>query len=161
MNLDTLSQFKNAGDLFTYFNILLKGNISYVASPLNNYRTHSMNATKINTKSGAFYIDALKCYKNIISTMLEESDNIKNRAKLIKASNFVIRRFGFKLIDNGYLKELASFIKDIKEYNFLSRLNAVKLLCLYRVYSISSGKTKNACKRIIRANLVKTISWNQ
>ena len=153
IDFSLLVNFKNVGDLYTYGIILLNSNIAYVSQPLNNYRLHPKNTTKKNTKSGIFYYDALLCYKYILDRIMTNPYCQTKKERIVKAVKFIINRFGFKLIDNGYGKELENFIRDLNRHNFISKLSTIKLLYLFKIYSFSTGEIKSIIKRIIKANL--------
>jgi glycosyltransferase involved in cell wall biosynthesis len=153
IDLNYLMQFKNVGDLYTYCEVLFKGDISYVASPLNNYRTHEMNVTKTNTKSGVFFIDALKCYTHIINSTIEHSNYHIEKERLKKATKFIINRFGFHLVKHGYLSDLEDFILNLKKHNIFSKSKTTKLLYAFKVYRMDTKKIKYIAKKIIKESL--------
>ena len=153
MNLETLERFKNAGDLYTYCNVLFKGNISYIALPLNNYRTHALNATKTNTNSGVFYIDALNCYNFVIKAIIKDPRSNLKKLKIENAVKFILNRFGFQLVDSGYYKDLKHFILNLSNDKILPQGKAKILQYAYKLYTKKHKNMKSVAKRIIKINL--------
>lgn len=150
MDLDFLVAFKNAGDLYAYCSVLIENKISYISQPLNNYREHQLNLTKSNMNSGLFYIDALRCYNEIFNNLLDKPLNELQKKKLDKAFKFIIRRFGFNLVDCGYRKDLERFIITNVKNKVVSRIDAFFFIIGFKLYSVNNTKLKDFIKHTLK-----------
>jgi len=150
IDLDLLVRFKNVGDLYTYCSVLFENRISYIAQALNNYREHHLNLTKSNMNSGLFYIDALCCYNEIFNNLLDKRLSETQKKKLNKAFKFIIRRFGFNLVDCGYRKDLELFILTNYKNKVLSRIDALYYIIGFKLYSTKNAKLKDFIKHTLK-----------
>jgi glycosyltransferase involved in cell wall biosynthesis len=153
LDFDFLKKFKNAGDLFTYLSILLKGRINYIARPLNNYREHKLNITKTNKKNGVLYEERIRCYNYVLPSLCSGLNNKEQQKELQKAAKFILIKNSFKLIDFGYANELFKFIDQLSRYGILTKLDSKLLLFLFRVYQLNLYKLKGISRRIIKKRL--------
>lgn len=148
--LKELSEFRTAGDLFTYINVVLQGRISYIAQPLNNYREHQFNITKKNTKSGLLYNERIRCFNKSLS-LFEDSNVLKSEIKELKKSYLhVLKKNGFSLVDYGFSKELNHFIERLVCTNIVSRKEGYGLISLFKVYGLKSEPFKKVTKKLIK-----------
>lgn len=153
LDFDFLEKFNNAGDLFTYLSILLKGRINYIARPLNNYREHKLNITKTNKKNGVLYEERIRCYNYVLPSLCSGLNNKEQQKELQKAAKYILRKNSFKLIDFGYANELFKFIDQLSMYSILTKFESKLLLFLFKVYQLKLYKLKGFSRKIIKMRL--------
>lgn len=145
-----LMTYRNVGDLFVYLSICLKNEINYIKTPLNNYREHQFNTTKINTINGNLYEERIECYSVFLSLLQPDSKNNTEKNKLKKAIKFIVLKNGFILCDLEKLQVLTLFIKNIGEYNLFNFIEISIVQQLFMIYSKTRGKIKGGSKKLIK-----------
>lgn len=153
--LNQLIEFRTAGDLFTYLNMALKGDISYCHLALNNYRKHSKNVTITNTRSGIIYKERLHCYLKIINDLgLTGNIDFKKQNK-VKPFMFILKKNVFHALDFNHYNELMSYISALLDFNVINKVEYNFYIVLFRFYKWNHLKSKQISRRIIKAMVNK------
>lgn len=152
LNIDwvKLTSYKNVGDLFVYISILIKGEVAYLSSPLNNYREHNDNFTKKNKKSGLLYLERINCFSATMNLLSKYNDNKSDLKRIKQAYKYIIKKNSFKILDFGYYIELRSFIKKMITFNFLNKMEGNFYLFLFNLYKLNFWKFKGLSKVLIK-----------
>ncbi len=148
--LDELVKYKNVGDLFTYISMCLNADIAYCAQPLNYYRDHHQNITKINTRSGVLYQERLQCFGYSIRSLMRQNLTERQKQLLQKAVNFILRKNTFYLLDTGNRLTLVSFLSILSSEHIFSELKVTILQFLCKTYSLKNRILRKASKRMIK-----------
>jgi len=153
LNIDwvKLTSYKNVGDLFLYISILIKGEVYYLSSPLNNYREHNDNFTKKNKKSGLLYSERINCFAATINLLSRYNGNKSDLKRIKKAYKYIIKKNSFKILDFGNYIELKSFIKKMIIFNFLNKIEGNIYLFLFNLYKLNFWKFKGLSKVLIKS----------
>lgn len=151
INFEKLEKFKNAGDLYTYISLALQGNISYISSPLNNYREHSNNISKVNTRNGIIYRELLECFE-IVLDFLKENKFLSNKekARMKKALYFFINKNAFHLFDFGYYKQFRLFIEKCRRLGIINNVQEIEYIIASKLYNLNIYRSKGLSRRIIK-----------
>lgn len=148
--LEKLVKFRTAGDLFTYIFVAFNSEISYISSPLNNYREHTLNTTKKNTKSGLLYIERLLCFEQVLDLVMQYNPSSQELFQLKKAYKHIIGKNGFKLIDYGFQNDLNRLIDKASSVQIFSRFEGVTYIVLFKMYGSRLIVLKKIAKKILR-----------
>ncbi len=150
LDFQRLQEFKNAGDLFTYLAMCLRGDISYIPLPLNNYREHLFNFTKKNVANGSIYKERLQCFSFVIDCLKENNLIIREKFRVRKALNFFMHKNVFNLLDFKYKKELKYFIVKCKNNQMINTFEMSTFKLLSIMYSTGIYKIKGLSRKGIK-----------
>jgi len=148
--LNRLALFKNAGDIFTFMVLSVNSKIAYLKEPLNYYRQHEQNITKINQKKGILFEERFKCYTYVISILNKNTFNEIKLNMLRKSCNYVLLKNGFGVMEFGNLVELKRFLKQVYVSGIFSQFKTRLLIFLFTFYRFNFFKFKEFSKMRIK-----------
>lgn len=127
LDVQKLSQFKNAGDVFVYLSIVLKMPIFYLSEPLNFMRFHSQNSTKKSKRSGALFGDKILLLNHYLDDFNEHTINKQPIFRYFHG-------FFFFSIDYGYRQSLKKLLDDMYTKRFLNKKNYSRIKSILLFY---------------------------
>jgi len=151
--LKELADYRTSGDLFTYIFVSLQNKISYISQPLNNYREHVLNVTKINAKSGLLYIERVRCFEKALSQLEQINIPKMEMYNLKRGYKHILKKNGHRLVDLGLKKELFQFIERIVQSKLISRIEGNFYVMLFKVYALKNNAIKKVMKKMIKRAL--------
>lgn len=150
-----LSSFKNAGDLFVYISLCFKGSLFYIHEPLNNYRDHTKNATKINVKNGIIYYERLKCFNMVIDFIQREKLIESELNRLREVLNVFMNKNIFNLLRFKYHRELTQFLFKCKRSGIITFFEYIYSLFAIQLYQIKIYGCNSISTKILRTIFTK------
>jgi glycosyltransferase involved in cell wall biosynthesis len=155
LDFDALGKFKNAGDLFTYISLCLQGDVCYIPLPLNNYREHENNITKLNVANGIIYKERLDCFNFVLDHLNKNNLSIKENKRIKKALYYFMNKNIFGLLDFKYNLELNSFLVKCKSLNLINTFQYNSYSIASKMYYLKMYKSKGLSRRIIKKIFTK------
>ncbi|WP_053977502.1 glycosyltransferase family 2 protein [Mangrovimonas xylaniphaga] len=113
---DLMSTFKNAGDLYVYLSMALQSDIIFTNKPLNYFRKHVANTTKLNAANGFLYQDRVRILTQLSGDLLSFKDSDKELQLFLKRHYLVCSDFGF-------IPELKALLKVLHKHDVLTGLS--------------------------------------
>lgn len=153
LDFDALGKFKNAGDLFTYISLCLQGDVCYIPLPLNNYREHENNITKLNVANGIIYKERLECFKFVLDFLEENNLNKTEKVRIKKALNYFMNKNIFNLLDFKFVLELNTFLNYCRHLRIINFFQFLRYSIAFKLYYSKIYKVKSLARRIIKNQL--------
>lgn len=150
LDFNTLSAFKNAGDIFVYMNVALRYNISFLPEPLNFMRLHEDNTTKKNKKSGRLHQESLFNLNYYLEDFHKININKEDVISYLKSNLFFF-------IDFEAIEKIQTALKRMVEFGFMSKRNQIKITILIFLYKKTTYHGRPYVIRKVYKNLLQII----
>ena len=116
-----LKTFQNTGDRFTYIQIALQSRAYYLDLPLNTYRNHDNNTTKLNVANHRIYNDRYKIVKELLPVFNNNEIALKNLFTFYIKNIFIF----FRIVN--FLSNTKTLNRFKRSCEFISKTNYVQL----------------------------------
>lgn len=150
VDLHTLKEFKNTGDVFVYIGIALNYTLLFVPQPLNFMRLHAHSTTKINKKSGLIYADKFR----MLDHYLEDFHKLKigkDDVVYFFTSNI------FFFVDYLGTAKISKLIKRLVADSFVSSKSGIRMNLIIVLYKKCTYKGKPHSVRMLFKYFLKSV----